>query len=257
MAKAELDAAEAELDTQRRAVATETSNAAIASDQVLQARASLELPSNTVDRLEPLLGKGYVSVQQVDDARTAKRKAETGYSQAVEQARASKNAIGNLDRARASVEARRSSLALAERDLRNTVVRAPHDGRVTGLNVETGEHVAAGQSPFTLVVTENWYASANFRETERPGIAVGGCAIAFSMVDRRVAIKGKVDGVGWGVTDQDRVDVPRGVPYVAKSVNWARVEQRFPVRIRLIDPPQELMRLGASAVVEIRPGGVC
>lgn len=117
----------AELDTQRRAVATETSNAAIAGNQVLRARASLELTSNTVDPLEPLLGKGYVSVQQVDDARTAKRKAATGYSQAVEQARASKNAIGNLDRALASVELRRSSLALAERDLSKTVVPAPHD----------------------------------------------------------------------------------------------------------------------------------
>ena len=32
----------------------------------------------------------------------------------------------------------RSELALAERDLRNTVVRVPHDGRVTGLNVRSG-----------------------------------------------------------------------------------------------------------------------
>jgi multidrug efflux system membrane fusion protein len=257
LAAAELKAAEGLLDTQRRTVATETSNAAIAGDQVSQVRSSLQLAGNTLDRLEPLLGRGYVSIQQVDDARTAKQKAETAYSQAVEQAAASKTAIGNLDSALANVEARRASLALAERDLRETVVRALHDGRVTGLTIETGEHVAPGQSPFTLVVTEQWYASANFRETELNHIAVGTCAVAYSLIDRSIAIRGKVDGIGWGVTDQDRVNIPHGVPLVAKSVNWVRVEQRFPVRVRLENPPEGLMRLGASAVVEIRPRGAC
>ena len=114
-----------------------------------------------------------------------------------------------------------------------------------------------GQSIFTLVVTEEWFASANFRETELDHIAVGSCAVVYSLIDRRVAIRGKVDGIGFGVTDQDRVNVPRGVPYVAKSVNWVRVEQRFPVRIRLEHPAENLMRLGASAVVEIRPGDKC
>jgi membrane fusion protein, multidrug efflux system len=47
------------------------------------------------------------------------------------------------------------------------------------------------------------------------------------------------------------------VPYVTKSVNWVRVEQRFPVRIRLEHPPENLMRLGASAVVQIRSGDKC
>jgi membrane fusion protein, multidrug efflux system len=257
LASAELKAAEALLDTQGRTVATETSNAAIAADQVTQALSSLQLARNTLSRLEPLLGKGYVSAQQVDDARTAVKKAETAHMQAVEQADASKTAIGTTDSAAATVEARRSELALAERDLRNTIVRAPHDGRVTGLNVRSGEYLALGQSIFTLVVTEEWFASANFRETELEHIAVGSCAVAYSLIDRRVAIRGKVDGIGFGVTDQDRVNVPRGVPYVAKSVNWVRVEQRFPVRIRLEHPAENLMRLGASAVVQIRPGDKC
>jgi membrane fusion protein, multidrug efflux system len=107
------------------------------------------------------------------------------------------------------------------------------------------------------VVTENWYVSANFRETELGHIDNGMCAVAYSLIDRRVAIKGKVDGIGWGVTDQDRVNLPHSVPYVAKSVNWVRVEQRFPVRVRLQNPPEDLMRLGASATLEIRSGGGC
>jgi multidrug efflux system membrane fusion protein len=257
LAAAELKSTQGLLDSQKRSVATETANATIAGEQIVQARYSLELASTTLGRLQPLLGKGYVSAQQVDDARTAKSKAQTAYTQAVEQAAAAKTAINTTDAAAATVEARRSSLALAERDLRNTTVRAPHDGRVTGLGVSSGEYVAAAQSLFTLVVTEEWFASANFRETELAHIAVGSCAVAYSLIDRRVPIRGKVDGIGWGVTDQDRVNVPHDVPYVAKSVNWVRVEQRFPVRVRLENPPEPLMRLGASAVVQIRHAGDC
>src|ERR1700734_3207279 len=69
--------------------------------------------------------------------------------------------------------------------------------------------------------------------------------------------QGRVEGIGWGVTDQDKINLPRDVPYVAKSVNWVRVEQRFPVRVRLENPLENLMRLGASAVVEIRPEDKC
>lgn len=257
LARADLKAAEALLDTQKRTVATETSNATIARDQVVQARTSLQLASNTVTRLEPLAGRGYVSAQAFDDARTSKKKAETAYAQAVEQASATKVAIGNTDSAVASVEARRTTLALAERDLRNTVVRAPHEGRITGLTIKSGEYAVLGQPLFTLVVTDEWFAVANFRETELSRIPEDSCATAFSLIDRRVPIGGKVASIGWGVSDQERINIPRGLPYVAKSVNWVRVEQRFPVRVRLTDPPPDLMRAGASALVRIRPRGRC
>jgi membrane fusion protein, multidrug efflux system len=257
LAEADLKAAEALLDTRRRNVSGETSNAASANEQVSQARTSLQLASNTLSRLQPLLPKGYVSVQQVDDAQTAKRKAEVAYTQATLQAAAAKSTINTTDEAEAAVQARRATLALAERDLREATVRAPHDGRVTGLSVRSGETISPAQSLFTLVVTEEWFASANFRETDLSAIAVGSCAVAYSLIDRRTAIHGRVDGIGFGVKDGDRTDLPRGVPYVAKSVNWVRVDQRFPVRVRLVDPPEQLMRLGASALVQIRPGDRC
>lgn len=257
LAKAELDAATALLDTQRRTVSTESSHATIAGEQVVQARASLQLATHTLNRLEPLLSKGYVSAQQVDDARTAKQKAETALTQALEEAASTKTAIGTIDSAVANVAARRATLALAERDLRNTVVLAPHDGRITGLSVKSGEYVALAQSLFTLVVTDEWFASANFRETVLKHIETGACATVYSLIDRSIPIRGEVIGIGWGVSDEEKVNIPRGLPYVAKSVNWVRVEQRFPVRLRLENPPENLMRLGASALVRIKSIGGC
>jgi multidrug efflux system membrane fusion protein len=128
---------------------------------------------------------------------------------------------------------------------------------VVGLTVTTGEMVAPSQSMFTLIKSDEWFVMANFRETSLKHIATGDCATVYSMVDRAHAIRGTVEGIGSGVLDDERVNLPRELPYVQRSLNWVRVEQRFPVRIRLDNPPQGLMRLGASAVVEVRHGSAC
>ena len=43
-----------------------------------------------------------------------------------------------------------------------------------------------------------------------------------------------------------------GVPYVKRELNWVRVAQRFPVRIEVENPDQDLFRMGASAVAIIK-----
>ena len=78
-----------------------------------------------------------------------------------------------------------------------------------------------------------------------------------SMIDRGEPMKGVVQGLGLGVLDTDRVNLPRSVPYVERSLNWVIVAQRFPVRIRLVDPPPTLVRLGATAIVEMKHGASC
>jgi len=126
-----------------------------------------------------------------------------------------------------------------------------------GLSVSSGEFAAPGQSLFTLINTEEWFASANLRETDLAAVRSGDCVTVYSMVDRRQPIRGIVDSLGWGVMDQDRINLPRSVPYVERSLNWVRVAQRFPVRIRLENPPSQVMRLGASAVIEVKHGHQC
>jgi len=236
---------------------TEKSNATIASDQIRRAHTNSELAARTVERLSPLADRGYVTKQLLDQAEVTQHDALTSLRQAQEQQAAAVRAIGTEAGAAAAIQARQAALALAQRALEDTTVRAAHDGRVVGLTVLSGEMVIPSQSLFTLIDSEAWYAVANFRETEIREIAVGDCVTAYSMVDRQRPIKGRVESVGWGVLDQERINLPRSVPYVERSVNWVRVAQRFPVRVRLEEPPQELMRLGASAVVEVKHGAAC
>jgi membrane fusion protein, multidrug efflux system len=223
------------------------SNAAVAADQTKSAQEDHDLAARTLERLRPLASNGYVPQQQLDQAQVLERNTATKLIQAREL-----KASGE-----ATVQARTAALGIAQRQLDDTTVRATHNGLVVGLTVSTGEMVAPAQSLFTLINTDEWFAVANFRETDLSSISVGDCATVFSMLDRKVPIKGIAQGIGWGVVDQDRVNIPRSVPYVERSLNWVRVAQRFPVRIRLREPPPDLMRLGASAVVEIKHGAAC
>jgi multidrug efflux system membrane fusion protein len=256
-ARANLDLAKAALETQRRVLSTQRSAAIVAADQARSAETNLNLATRTVERLRPLAAKGYVPTQQLDQAQTTQRDATTSLEQAREQQAASVRAIDTDEAALATVRARQADLAIAERHLQDTTIRATHAGRVVGLTVLSGEMVAPSQSLFTLVNDEEWFANANVRETDLHAISVGDCATVYSMIDRTQAIKGVVQGVGSGVLDTDRVNLPRSVPYVERSLNWVIVAQRFPVRVRLIDPPQNLVRLGATAVVEVKHGAGC
>lgn len=77
-------------------------------------------------------------------------------------------------------------------------------------------------------------------------------------------IQGKVESIGWGVSATDMIELPRlasprQVPYVQKSMNWVRVAQRFPVRIKLQMTPElePYIRKGVSATTIIHDGTQC
>jgi len=256
-ARADLKLAEAGRDSQARRISAEQSNAVIAEEQIARAQTNLALAEQTLARLSALLPNGYVTAQQVDSARTARDDARHSLAQARKQADAANSLVSNLDAADALVEARRAALALAERNLANTQVFAPHDGRVVGLTISTGEIVITGQSVFTLIDTGAWFANASFPETELLSISVGDCARVYALSDRSKPVEGRVEGIGWGVMSENLLNLPRSLPYVPKTLDWVRIVQRFPVRIRLLDPPEDLMRIGASATATVHHGKRC
>ncbi|MCP3727927.1 multidrug transporter subunit MdtN [Paraburkholderia sp. CNPSo 3272] len=256
-AQAEVELARASLATRRRTLIGETSNATIAADQTRRATHNYDLATRSVERLRPLEAQGYVSAQQLDQAVVAQRDASVSLAQAKVQQHSSAQTVGDDTDAIAALHAREAALAIAQRGLDDTVVRAPFDGYVTGLTILAGETVAPNQSIFTLVHSGEWFAVANFRETALGAIEVGDCATVYSMIDRRQPMSGKVIGIGAGIMDTDRVNLPRSLPYVQQSVNWVRVAQRFPVRVRIDAPVNRLVRIGASAIVEVRHGQSC
>jgi membrane fusion protein, multidrug efflux system len=249
-ARNEVRSLEAKLDVTADQVASQTSKADAAARGIDAAEVQLALASSTLTRMEPLLPRGFVTAQQVDQARTAKDTAQITHQQAQLQAAEARKAITSIRPIEADLEGARASLALAERDLHKTTVRAPCDGRITALKIAAGEFATAGHPLFTIIDTEQWYAIGNFRETDLAGIRAGQRATVFVMAEPSRPLRGEVESVGWGVAS-DVSATFGGLPHVERTLNWVRIAARFPVRIQLQAPPDELMRLGASAVVVI------
>src|SRR5262245_61771395 len=241
-ARAAVQSLEAKLALTADQVASQTSKADAAARGIGSAEAQRSLASSTLARMEPLLGRGFVTAQQVDQARTAQRTAQIALQQAQLQADEARQAIINTKPIEAELEGARATLALAERDLNKTVVRAPCDGRITALEIAAGEFAATGHPLFTIIDTEDWYAIGNFRETDLAGITPGQHATVYVMAQPDLPLRGRVESLGWGVASSVSATFG-GLPHVESTLNWVRIAARFPVRILIEAPPDGLMRL--------------
>lgn len=248
-AEAELAVVEATLADQRRLREAERANATVAQDQVRRAQSNLDLARRTAERLAPMESQAYISRQTLDEARTAVRDAEISWQQALGAAQAAENQVQSTQALEAQVRANRAQVAIASRALAQTEVRAPVTGRIVGLKNAAGGFVLPGQSLFSLIDTATWCATGLFRETDLTAMREGDPADVFVMIDKSIRIPGTLESIGWGIISEDEITALGNLPYVARSLNWVRVAARFPVRIRLQAPPEDLMRIGASAVV--------
>ena len=246
---------------------------------VVAAEAQLKLAANNLHRIEPLLQKQYVTVEQVDQANTSVRVAQGQYDEAraaLQQAQAQlaqatlrreeagsqsaesqaklSQAIHATDRIE-TLESQRPAKAAkvdsARLDLERTRVVAPFDAYVTNKNISEGAYAHPGTPLFTLIDTRTWYVIANYRESKLKNIPIGAHVDVYLMghPDRR--FNGRVESIGYGVFPEDG-KVAGGLPDIERTLNWVHLSARFPVRVRIEDPDAQLFRMGETAVTVVR-----
>ena len=282
-AKANTDSAAANVDRAAAAVGEAKANVAAAQAALDSANAELAYQTNNFHRIEPLLAKQFVTVDQVDQVRTAVTarqqtvqqlrsqlllaqtqvvSAQAQYEQtkaAMEQSHAqlnqSQHGVLTIDPLTAQREGRASAIRTAEYNLNNCRVYAPFDARVTNLTISRGAYAHTGQQVFTLIDTRVWWAVANFRETQLRRILPGMHADVYVLSRPTVTYDGIVDSVGYGVRPDSTLVgnfTSSGLPDVQRSLNWVHLATRYPVRVRINAPESEPFRLSESAVVVIR-----
>jgi multidrug efflux system membrane fusion protein len=164
------------------------------------------------------------------------------------------NAVTTLEPLINQRGARTSAIETARYNLNNCRVYSPFTARVTNLTISEGAYSHIGQQVFTLIDSRTWWAVANFREGELQHITPGMPADVYVMSQPNVRFSGVVDGIGFGVTpDEDVIGrLTPGLPDVQRTLNWVHLASRYPVRVRVENPPPELFRVSESAVVVIR-----
>ena len=243
-ARAALALAVADLGAQRDAVAA-------AEADLARRTAEEAYAEDYLRRVQPLLGKGFVTADKVEDARMKLRIATASRESAAKDRARAEKLLAEVNDVSAHVEAARASVRSAELDVEYCRVVAPFDAYVTNLNIAVGQYAREGQEVFALVDDREWWVIANFRETYMGSIQLGAEADVFLTAYPRRRFRGVVQGIGWAVRG---VEGGSGgvVPAIQPTLDWVRLAQRFPVRIRLEPPePERPYRMGATAVVTI------
>lgn len=139
-------------------------------------------------------------------------------------------------------------VAKAKRDLDFTVLKAPYDGVIGNLSVQSGDLVSAGKRLAALVPTSELYIEANFKETQIAHLVPG------SKVSIHVDAYGDdaLEGMVTSIAPASGA-IFSMLPAENATGNFTKVVQRVPVRIAL--PKEALagghLRAGLSVIVDV------
>ncbi|CAG0938489.1 Multidrug export protein EmrA [Gammaproteobacteria bacterium] len=145
-----------------------------------------------------------------------------------------------------------AAVAVVERarlDLAHTVIVAPQAGVISHLP-KVGDRLIAGEACFAIVVDQQPWVEANFKETDLARVRAGqSVSVRIDTYGGR-RWQGRVESIAQATGAEFALLPPQNA-----SGNWVKVVQRIPVRILLDtrpgDPP---LRAGMSADVEIDTG---
>ena len=143
--------------------------------ELAKAKSRLEYAEQQLGRTDTLARSDNASQQALDqaqnDAASARAdvaEAKANYDAAVAGPTKEERAIAD-----AQVKAAASALAVLERHLDKTVLRAPADGTVSVVVAEVGENIHAGEPVLVIEETGKQWLSFNAREDTLHGLTVG------------------------------------------------------------------------------------
>jgi HlyD family secretion protein len=172
-ARAALDAATASRDNVYAGVRAE--EIAGYEAEIAKAKSKLEYAQAQLTRTATLARSNTATQQALDEAQNAVAgaRADVAEAQANHDAAVAGPTREERAIADAQVKAAASALAVLERRLDKTILRAPADGVVTVIVAEIGENIRAGQPVLAMEETGKRWLSFNAREDRLRGLTVG------------------------------------------------------------------------------------
>ena len=250
----EVEQARAQLDETGDDVSALAEAVTSAEAGVRYRQAQLRLAETQWKRVEPLAKIGALPFQDRDKAVAGLDEARAGVVDAKAKLAQALDQLGAADQDNPQLRAAIAQLEYAQLQLSYATVVAPVNGYVTALTLSPGSYATVGSPMLSLVNTDSWRVVAYMKETQLREIRPGQPTRLYLPAYRGVRFEGIVQGIGWGVEQQDGEGElgPDGVPSVSPTVDWVRMAQRFPVRITLVNPdPAHPLRKGMRATVRI------
>ena len=257
-AEAALATAGSNLLSAKAATAAAHSNIGTSQDAGLAIDAEIEKSKVNVwqttqeyNRYANLIKDHSVTQQQYEDKLAAKESAEKQLKQAASQTNAvstqSLATSSQISIASATILQRQVDVDDAKLNLSYTVLTAPADGLVSKVNVQVGQFLTSGQSTFSLVLGQNVWVVANFKETQYSKIQIGQKVIIEVDAIPGHEFEGKVNSFSPATGARFALLPPDNA-----SGNFVKVVQRLPVKIEFVNPQDSLLnRLKAGMNVNV------
>lgn len=259
-AKANLNAAQATSTAASSNIGTTRAALGTLDAQIEQAKVNVWRATQDYNRYANLIKDHSITQQQYEQALAAKETAEhqlqalqAQRKQAVSEVTATSSQSGATARqigvASSVIKQRQADVDNAKLELSYAVITAPADGLLSKVNVQPGQFVTAGQSLFSIVLDQNVWVVANFKETQLNKMRVGQKvkieidAYPGHEFDAKVTSFSPATGASFALLPPDNA-----------SGNFVKVVQRVPVRIEFTntnDPLIKQLRAGMNADVEV------
>ena len=264
-----LDNLGAQVDAAEAAVEQSKTGLPQADSLVASAEATLEKAGKDFERAKQLIAKGDVAKRTFDEAEAAFNVAQADLAKAQAQrtqataallqakaelarAKADRGASGDDN---AQLRGAKAALETAQLNLDFTRVEASVDGYVTNLNLRLGSQAVANQPALALVDTASFWVHGYFRETMIERVAPGDRAVITLMSYPDRPLQGRVDSIGWGISQSDGGTGSDLLPTVSPTFSWIRLAQRIPVRVHLDEIPDGVdLRVGTTGSVLVMTG---
>ena len=252
-AKADLASAQAKLAGSGKNFATTkisaSQNVSSAEAGVEAAQAEFERAGKELARLQKL-GDGARSRTQLDQAVATEKAARSQLADArakLTSAQTAPNAIAQAQATvqdlQASVTAAQAGVAKAQKNLDDTKILAPVDGRITNRHGELGAYVQPGEQLLFLVQNDYWVV-ANYKENQlrdmKPGQEVTIKIDAYSAKK----YMGKIDSIQNGTGARFSLFPPENA-----TGNFVKIVQRVPVKIVFTERPDAALPIGPGMSV--------
>jgi membrane fusion protein (multidrug efflux system) len=259
-AKSNLQSAQASTSASQTGISTSRAAIATIDAQIRAAQVTLDRANQDYERYANLIKDHSITQQQFDQALAAKQSAERQIEvlkqqkvqagQQTSQVASQSTATGSQVGVAASViKQREADVEEAKLNLSYTVVTAPADGLVTRVNVQPGQYLQAGQSFFSIVLNQNMWVNANFKETQLDKMKVGQRVTMTVDAFPGHEFEGKVASFSAATGASTSLLPPDNA-----TGNFVKVVQRIPVRIEFTnnnDPLVRQLRAGMNVVVDV------
>lgn len=232
-------------------VALSANSTLISDANIEEIKARLQNQKTNLDRYANLLKEDVISQFQYDEVQTEydalKAKYNAMVSQRISTQLGTKATSDKIQVSDAAIQRAQAAVDMAKLNISYCYITAPYDGIMGRKKIEQGQLVQVGQTLSSIVKGNDKWVTANYTETQIENIHIHDKMRIKVDAVRGVEYIGEVVSISGATGSQFS-----SAPVDNSTGNFVKVQQRFPVKIKLLNTATDLDKIRAGMNAEVR-----